>query len=394
MVKAYIFVLIREGKDIAVEGNRQNSTWESFRIHNASARPRAIPRNYASALERAITFCLLLLQARGDCFSPYKDFFKRNTSLGFKISTNPEGVHIYFLFKFSIQEDIFHVKLMERPSFICSYREDNSDCVNLGYRRKRLGIIDPGALELYSLVLLQHDWLITVYEIRREHRDNLIISCLVTLESSLLLLLEESFHLRYEYKISEVLTLHICRKSHSEVKDDGGGAVVMMMVWVGDDSGGAMGLALEIKANVTSSKPDTIQSVVSMANRLTTDGINNGIFKKENVGDKKRTPSAEKYGAHYRSDGATDSSSTPCSGVARGNYICKGFGANNCRKVLAWAGSRLECNAATTNLLAEAYQRAKPTAATGGKNTPGNHKPLHPFRHSYDGRRSRLHCMK
>ncbi|GKB97242.1 putative reverse transcriptase domain-containing protein [Tanacetum coccineum] len=49
------------------------------------------------------------------------------------------------------------------------------------------------------------------------------------------------------------------------------------------------GLAPEIKAHVTSSKPTTIQSVVSMANRLTTDGIKDGIFKKqENVGNKKR----------------------------------------------------------------------------------------------------------
>ncbi|GJT58648.1 putative nucleotidyltransferase, ribonuclease H [Tanacetum coccineum] len=49
------------------------------------------------------------------------------------------------------------------------------------------------------------------------------------------------------------------------------------------------GLAPEIKAHVTSSKPTTIQSVVSMANRLTTDGIKDGIFKKqENVGTKKR----------------------------------------------------------------------------------------------------------
>ncbi|GJZ92686.1 hypothetical protein Tco_0664751 [Tanacetum coccineum] len=36
----------------------------------------------------------------------------------------------------------------------------------------------------------------------------------------------------------------------------------------------------------------------------------------------------------------------------------------------------------TTNVLAEAYQRAKPTAARGGTNTPGNHKLLHPFRNS------------
>ncbi|GJQ96836.1 putative reverse transcriptase domain-containing protein [Tanacetum coccineum] len=50
------------------------------------------------------------------------------------------------------------------------------------------------------------------------------------------------------------------------------------------------GLAPEIKANVTSSRPTTIQSVVSMANRLTTDGIKDGIFKKkENAGNKKRS---------------------------------------------------------------------------------------------------------
>ncbi|GKC92824.1 hypothetical protein Tco_1158266 [Tanacetum coccineum] len=50
------------------------------------------------------------------------------------------------------------------------------------------------------------------------------------------------------------------------------------------------GLALEIKANVTSSKPDTIQGAVSMANHLTTDDIKDGIFKKkEIVGDKKRS---------------------------------------------------------------------------------------------------------
>ncbi|MFS7992594.1 hypothetical protein Hanom_Chr12g01084131 [Helianthus anomalus] len=34
---------------------------KSFRTHRASARPRAIPRNSASALERATTFCFLLL---------------------------------------------------------------------------------------------------------------------------------------------------------------------------------------------------------------------------------------------------------------------------------------------------------------------------------------------
>nr|GEW40738.1 reverse transcriptase domain-containing protein [Tanacetum cinerariifolium] len=52
------------------------------------------------------------------------------------------------------------------------------------------------------------------------------------------------------------------------------------------------GLAPEIKAHVTSSQPATIQGAVSMANRLTTDGIKDGIFKKkENVGNKKRRKS-------------------------------------------------------------------------------------------------------
>nr|GFC28257.1 reverse transcriptase domain-containing protein [Tanacetum cinerariifolium] len=45
----------------------------------------------------------------------------------------------------------------------------------------------------------------------------------------------------------------------------------------------------EIKAHVTSSQPATIQGAVSMANRLTTNGIKDGIFKKkENVRNKKR----------------------------------------------------------------------------------------------------------
>ncbi|GKE20214.1 putative reverse transcriptase domain-containing protein, partial [Tanacetum coccineum] len=48
------------------------------------------------------------------------------------------------------------------------------------------------------------------------------------------------------------------------------------------------GLAPEIKAHVTSSKPTIIQSAVSMANRLTTDGIKDGTFKKqENARNKK-----------------------------------------------------------------------------------------------------------
>ncbi|GJV71551.1 putative reverse transcriptase domain-containing protein [Tanacetum coccineum] len=46
------------------------------------------------------------------------------------------------------------------------------------------------------------------------------------------------------------------------------------------------GLAFEIKPNVTSSEPATIQGAVSMANRLTTNGIKDGLFKKkENDGN-------------------------------------------------------------------------------------------------------------
>nr|GEU85528.1 hypothetical protein [Tanacetum cinerariifolium] len=52
------------------------------------------------------------------------------------------------------------------------------------------------------------------------------------------------------------------------------------------------GLAPEIKPHVTSFEPATIQGVVSMANRLTTDGIKDGVFKKkENAGNKKRARS-------------------------------------------------------------------------------------------------------
>ncbi|GJT68862.1 putative reverse transcriptase domain-containing protein [Tanacetum coccineum] len=51
-----------------------------------------------------------------------------------------------------------------------------------------------------------------------------------------------------------------------------------------------LGLAPEIKARVTSSKPTTIQSDISMANHLTIDGIKDGIFKKhENDRNKKRS---------------------------------------------------------------------------------------------------------
>ncbi|GJR93506.1 putative reverse transcriptase domain-containing protein [Tanacetum coccineum] len=50
------------------------------------------------------------------------------------------------------------------------------------------------------------------------------------------------------------------------------------------------GLAPEIKAHVTSSKPATIHGAISMANRLTTDGIKDELFKKkENAGNKRRS---------------------------------------------------------------------------------------------------------
>ncbi|GKB89210.1 putative reverse transcriptase domain-containing protein, partial [Tanacetum coccineum] len=50
------------------------------------------------------------------------------------------------------------------------------------------------------------------------------------------------------------------------------------------------GLAPEIKPYVTSSEPATIQGAVSMANRLTTDGIKDGLFKKkENARSKRRS---------------------------------------------------------------------------------------------------------
>ncbi|GJY72835.1 putative reverse transcriptase domain-containing protein [Tanacetum coccineum] len=52
-------------------------------------------------------------------------------------------------------------------------------------------------------------------------------------------------------------------------------------------------LAPEIKAHVTSSKPTTIQSVVSMANRLTTDGIKDEIFKKQE--NARNNKSKDKY---------------------------------------------------------------------------------------------------
>nr|GEV23712.1 hypothetical protein [Tanacetum cinerariifolium] len=49
------------------------------------------------------------------------------------------------------------------------------------------------------------------------------------------------------------------------------------------------GLAPKIKAHVTSSKPGTIHRDVSMANRSTTNGTKDGLFKKkENVGNKRR----------------------------------------------------------------------------------------------------------
>ncbi|GKB25817.1 putative reverse transcriptase domain-containing protein [Tanacetum coccineum] len=55
------------------------------------------------------------------------------------------------------------------------------------------------------------------------------------------------------------------------------------------------GLEPEIKAHVTSSKPATIQGAVSMANRLTTNGIKDGLFKKkENARNKRRSNNQNK----------------------------------------------------------------------------------------------------
>ncbi|GJZ47551.1 reverse transcriptase domain-containing protein [Tanacetum coccineum] len=49
-------------------------------------------------------------------------------------------------------------------------------------------------------------------------------------------------------------------------------------------------LAPEIKPHVTASEPATIQGAMSMANRLTIDGIKDGLFKKkENAGNKRRS---------------------------------------------------------------------------------------------------------
>nr|GEZ58490.1 hypothetical protein [Tanacetum cinerariifolium] len=48
------------------------------------------------------------------------------------------------------------------------------------------------------------------------------------------------------------------------------------------------GLAPKIKAHVTSSKPATIQGVVSMANRLATDGIKDGILRRRKMLETRR----------------------------------------------------------------------------------------------------------
>nr|GEX61357.1 putative reverse transcriptase domain-containing protein [Tanacetum cinerariifolium] len=48
------------------------------------------------------------------------------------------------------------------------------------------------------------------------------------------------------------------------------------------------GLAPKIKAHVTSSQPTTIQGAVSMANRLTTDGIKDGILRRRNMLETRR----------------------------------------------------------------------------------------------------------
>ncbi|GJV02209.1 retrovirus-related pol polyprotein from transposon TNT 1-94 [Tanacetum coccineum] len=89
------------------------------------------------------------------------------------------------------------------------------------------------------------------------------------------------------------------------------------------------GLAPEIKENVTSSQPATIQGVVSMANRLTTNGIKDGIFKKkENAGNKKRSNDQNKN--QDRNDrnkrqrtGRNNALTAPEQGKGKHQYACQ-----------------------------------------------------------------------
>ncbi|GKG18191.1 hypothetical protein Tco_0372489, partial [Tanacetum coccineum] len=61
------------------------------------------------------------------------------------------------------------------------------------------------------------------------------------------------------------------------------------------------GLAHEIKPHVTASEPATIQGAVSMVNRLTTDGIKDGLFKKKDNARNKR-----RLNDHNRNRGRDD----------------------------------------------------------------------------------------
>ncbi|GJU21895.1 hypothetical protein Tco_1155237 [Tanacetum coccineum] len=48
------------------------------------------------------------------------------------------------------------------------------------------------------------------------------------------------------------------------------------------------GLAPKLRRMVTSANPSTIQSAVVLANRLTNDAIRSGVWKKDNLRNKKR----------------------------------------------------------------------------------------------------------
>ncbi|GJS14358.1 hypothetical protein Tco_0408830 [Tanacetum coccineum] len=59
------------------------------------------------------------------------------------------------------------------------------------------------------------------------------------------------------------------------------------------------GLAPEIKANVTSSRPTTIQSAVSMANHLTIDGIKDGLLRRRKMLETKRGQGQCQYAGQH-----------------------------------------------------------------------------------------------
>ncbi|GJU85188.1 putative reverse transcriptase domain-containing protein [Tanacetum coccineum] len=82
------------------------------------------------------------------------------------------------------------------------------------------------------------------------------------------------------------------------------------------------GLALEVKPHVTSSKPTSIQSEVSMANHLSTDGIKDGIFKKQkNARNKKRSNDQNKNRGRDDRNKRRNCPSLNRTTIARGNCL-------------------------------------------------------------------------